>query len=89
VNKLSAQSLARVLTIAGALIGIGGYLTQPQNLAVLTPGQAHWVAAAGAVAYVIGQAVERTFIRSQVQENAKVIDTVVKANGLKKPDVAA
>lgn len=64
---------ARALSIAGVLVGVGGYLSQPENLAVLSAGSAHYVAATGAVMYVVGQALEHYLTRQKVDANTKAI----------------
>lgn len=72
---MSKELAARALTIAGVLVGVGGYLSQPENLATLSASSAHYVAAVGAVAYVVGQALEHYLTRQQVTANAKAIAT--------------
>jgi hypothetical protein len=82
---VNQKTVALVLSIGGVLIGVGGFLSQPQNLAILSPTVAHYVAAVGALLYVVGQALEHTLTRQQVATNATVLQQVVQTNGLKAP----
>lgn len=84
-TKSTIATTARVLQLAGALVAIGSYVSEPANLSALSPTTAHYLALVGGVAYVVGRALESYLAHQQINQNTQAIASTPIPNPLAKP----